>query len=175
MRKSENLTLLLLVIFTCQGCSMKTHKNYGFTEPKTHLNTGVIHAKLRGTMENIDNEISIHHAPYEMLLWFSSPIEQDSSCLVYIDSTTLKNLETSETLLISENSEATFRERSDGTYTASFNYNNLNIQHTDHELEFTYSFNNECGLDQTKASVRMLFKKQYSERNISFWDMLMGI
>ncbi len=175
MLKSKNLTLLLLVIFTCLGCSMKTHKNYEFTEPEIHLNTGVIHAKLRGTMENIDNKTSIYHTPYEMLLWFSSSTEQGSSCLVNVNSIVLKNLENEETLLISENSETTFRERSDGVYTASFNYKNLNIKHNDHELAFSYSFSKDCGLDQTSTPANMIFKKQYSERNISFWDMLMGI
>lgn len=175
MLKSKNITLLLLVIFTCLGCSMKTHKNYEFTEPEIHLNTGVIHAKLRGTMENIDNETSIYHAPYEMLLWFSSSTEQDSSCLVNVNSIVLKNSETGETLLVSENSETTFRERSDGVYTASFNHKNLNIQYNDHELAFSYSFSKYCGLDQKSTPVSMIFKKQYSERNISFWDTLMGI
>ncbi|MBT2773361.1 hypothetical protein J7J47_14125 [Halomonas sp. ISL-60] len=175
MTKLKILTLLLMVIFTCFGCSMKTHKNYGFTEPELQLDTSVIHSKLRGTMKDIDNETSLHHVPYEMLLWFASSTEKDSSCLVNVDSMTLKNLETGESLLISENSEAVFSKRSDGVYTARFNYKNLDMQHTDHELAFTYSFNEECGLEQTSVPVNMLFKKQYSERNISFLDTLMGI
>ncbi|CAM0556990.1 hypothetical protein E0L35_22720 [Halomonas sp. ATBC28] len=175
MVRFKIVILLLITIFTCSGCGIKTHKNYGFTEPELRLNTGAIHAKLRGTMENIDNKASIHHAPYEMLLWFSSSIEQNSSCLVNIDSITLKNSETGESVLVSENSEAVFRERSNGVYTASFNYENLNLQHTDHELEFIYSFSKDCGLGQTLVPISMFFKKQYSERNISFWDTVMGI
>lgn len=170
------LILFVIAMFACSGCSMKIHKDYAFTEPEFFLNAGAIHAKLRGTMENIDDTTSVNHSPYEMLLWFTSSSEQSSGrCLVSLDSMTFKNSETGEFVTIPETSEVAFRERSDGTYMASFNYNNLNLLYDDHELEFKYFFSQGCGLDQTSVSVNMIFKKQYSERNISFWDTLMGV
>jgi hypothetical protein len=176
MTNSKALVLCVIALSACVGCSMKIHKDYAFTEPEFTFNTGVIHAKLRGTMENIDDNTSVNHSPYEMLLWFTSSNEMNPvGCLVSLESMTLKNVESGENVLIPETSEIAFRERSDGGYMASFNYKNLNLLYADHELEFKYSFSRDCGFDQASVSVNMLFQKQYSERNISFWDTLMGV
>ena len=176
MKNSKALVLCVIVLSACVGCSMKIHKDYAFTEPKFSFNTGVIHAKLRGTMENIDDNASVNHSPYEMLLWFSSFNEMNrTDCLVSLESMTLKNVKSGEFVLIPETSKVAFRERSDGGYMASFNYKNLNLLYADHELNFKYSLSRDCGLDQASVSVNMFFQKQYSERNISFWDTLMGV
>jgi len=77
--------------------------------------------------------------------------------------------------LVPETSVVSFRERLDGTYKARFSYKNLNILYADHELKFKYFFSQDCGLDQELVSINMIFQKKYSEENISFWDILMGI
>lgn len=172
------LVIFMAVTFACPGCSMKIYKDYAFTEPVFQLNTGVMQAKLRGTMENVDDKTSVNHSPYEMLLWFTSSVEQfRRNCLVSLnlDSMTLKNSETGKFVLIPKSFEVGFKERSDGMYTASFSYKNLNLIYADHELEFNYSFSGSCGLGRAAASVSMIFQKQYHERKTSFWDTLMGI
>ena len=176
MARFKVLVIYVIALFACSGCGMKEHKNYAFTEPKLSLNTGVIHAKFRGTQENSDNETSVNHSPYELLLWFVTPsVQNHGICLVSLNSMVLKNSETGEYVKTLESSEVAFRESSDGAYVAYFSYKKLNILYADHDLEFKYYFSRDCGLDQLGASGNMSFKIKYSERNITFWDILMGV
>jgi hypothetical protein len=155
---------------------MKIHKDYAFTSPEYSLGTGKINAKLRGTMENLGNDVSVNHAPYEMLLWFSAEhVDSPADCVVTVSSVLLKNLETGEYVSITETDSASFRQRSDGTYHASMSYKNLGLSYSDHELRFSYALDGICGLGASQASVTMKFKRDYSERKISFWDTLMGV
>ncbi|HED40877.1 MAG TPA: hypothetical protein ENJ13_10670 [Chromatiales bacterium] len=155
---------------------MKTHKSYAFSEPEFHLNSGSIHAKLRGTMLNIDDVTSVSRGPYEMLLWFKLNAASDlDGCLVSLTGMTLKNTETDDLVPISKIVTATFRQKPDGGFIASINIKNLHLLYADHEMRFVYSFNDNCGLIEAPSSVSMVFVKDYSERKISFWDVLMGI
>lgn len=155
---------------------MKIHKDYSFTSPEHPFGTGKINAKLRGSMENLENDVSVNHAPYELLLWFSAEyIDSPADCVVTVSSVSLKNLETDEYVSIASTDTTSFRQRSDGTYHASMNYKNLGLSYSDHELQFSYTLAGVCGLVASQDSVTMKFKKDYSERKITFWDTLMGV
>ncbi|OED45785.1 hypothetical protein ACH42_04685 [Endozoicomonas sp. (ex Bugula neritina AB1)] len=176
MVKFQRLLPMLAVLLISGGCSMKIHKDYAFTSPEHPLGTGKINAKLRGTQENLENDVSVNHAPYEMLLWFSvDHVDSPADCLVAISSVSLKNLETGEYVPIPESDSASFRQRSDGTYHASMNYKALGLSYSDHSLQFSYTLVGMCGLVASQASVTMNFKRDYSERKITFWDTLMGV
>jgi len=174
--KLRVLIFLISTILVHSGCGMKNHKDFAFTSPEFRFDAGVIHAKLRGTMDNLNKNTSVNHAPYEMLIWFSiEDAENIIGCTLSLNSITLNNLEADKFVPVPKTGHASFRQKSDGTFIASISYKNLDIEYADHQLEFFYSFENQCRLIGLPIPVKMEFKKDYSERNISFWDVLMGV
>jgi len=163
--------LSIMVALVCIGCNTKTHKDYAFSKPVFHLSTGSIHAKLRGVMLNVDHVTSVHKGPYEMLLWFKlNGAPSVGGCLVSLSEMVLKNTETGDLVSIPKIATAAFRQRSDGAIVASISVKNLNLLYSDHEMQFFYSFNDDCGFLESSSSVTMKFLKDYSERNISFMN-----
>lgn len=176
VRHYVSLVLLAILTMVCSGCSMKIHKDYAFTSPEYRLKYGVIRAKLRGTMGDLDNETSVNQAPYELLLWFSSDDSKNvENCTVALDFITLDNLESGQRIDIPGMNSASFKPKSDGTFVAFMNYKSLDLEFAGHELGFTFSYNSNCALVDSPISVRMEFQKSYSERKIFFWDTLMGV
>ncbi|ASJ76271.1 hypothetical protein [Granulosicoccus antarcticus] len=155
---------------------MKVHKNYEFTEPELQLTSLVAHAKLRGTMRDLNDDTSVNGPPYELLLWFESESGAiHEACQVVLQAMTLKNIQTDEDVAIPESAIALFKKRSNGVYTARISQKNLSLDHAGHELSFNYLMNEGCGPNQNAVSVSMTLQKQYTERTISFWDTLMGV
>jgi hypothetical protein len=176
LKVGKRLVLLSLMFLVCSACNMKMHKDFSFTSPKAHFGNQIIQAKLRGTMVKIDKDFSESRIPYEMLLWLSDVKDKIdlSDCVVNFSNMSLRNLETNKFISIPKSDHVMFRKRSDGTYAASVIYKGLNLKYADHQLQFDYSIEN-CGINSLQEQVNMRFSKSYNERNISFWDVLMGV
>ena len=158
------------------GCSVKIHKYYSFTEPVLEFGAVSIHAKLRGTMKNVDDKHSSTESPYELLIWFSSNGSQEpTSCSVVLNGIVLRNVESDVEIPISANAIVNFRLKSDGSHGASVIIRSLELEYESHKLDFMYSFEGGCYENQPPTAVKFEFRKDYTERKISFWDTLMGI
>ena len=171
------IVLSIVVALFCTGCGLKKkHKDYAFSKPEFSLVSGSFHAKLRGTMRRVDDVTSVHGAPYEMLLWFkSNGTSHVDGCSISFTEMTLKNTETGSLVSIPKTATASFRQRSDGSFVARISVKNLHLLYSDHEMEFVYSINGSCGSIELSSSIAMKFSKEYNEREISLWDILMGV
>jgi hypothetical protein len=171
----RNLLLLIATMCFCFGCGMKIHKDFSFTQANINIGDGVLYAKLRGTMTNLDENHSATATPYEMLVWLSM-IDQEKAkeCKVMLDSIVLKNIASGISVPLPINASANFKVGSNGSYSASFIFKDVNVEYTTHELSFKYSFGNECR-SMNSGKVKIEFLKSYSETKISFWDTLMGV
>jgi len=168
--------LSIIVALFCTGCGLKIHKNYEFSEPEISLISGSIRAKLRGTMLRVDDVTSVSGAPYEMLLWFKlNSASHVGGCIISLTEMALKNTETGDLVSIPKSATAAFRQKADGSFIASISVKNLNLLYSDHEMSFVYSSNDDCGPIELSSPITMRFSKDYSEREISFWDTLMGV
>ena len=170
------IVLSIVVALFCTGCGLKKHKNYAFSEPEFSLVSGSFHAKLRGRMLRVDDVTSVNGAPYEMLLWFKlNSTSHVDGCSISFTEMALKNTETGNLVSIPKTATASFRQRADSSFVARISVKNLHLLYSDHEMEFVYSFNDRCGSIELSSSITMKFSKNYSEREISFWDILMGV
>lgn len=168
--------LLVVTNLLSAGCNMKIHKDYSFTEPVIDYGVGSIHAKLRGTMRKTDDGGSTAGSPYEMLIWFAVN-EQDKvyDCSVVLNAITLINVTSSTAISTNTKASADFKLKRDGSHVASIIAKDLDLEYEEHKLEFMYSFTGVCNAGQFNATATFVFKKNYEEREISFWDTLMGV
>ena len=157
------------------ACEMKRHKNFAFTEPQIQIDKGVVYSKLRGHMHSSGTE-SVHGSPYELIICFIlEDSEMVNSCSVSLNKLSLENLETVDAIPLPKFIKAASKKNYKNEFKVRFAFKNLNLLYADHQLKFTLTYGDNCGFETLSDTLTIDFDKKYSEENISFWDVLMGV
>lgn len=159
------------------GCAMTLHKDYRFQELQKDLGDIVFHAKLRGRSAKVNNSLSVTGSPYELVVWLSpgSNTENFEDCEIFLDHLSLEEVDTEKIVFSKEAAVAQFRQKADGEYSASFIFKNLDLDYVDHKFRLSLQSPSQCLQNITQKQLEFVFKRDYQEKKISFWDSLMGI
>ena len=165
-----------MVIFSfTTGCDSTVHKDFAFHSGEFSMEHLNISAGLRGKDRTIDKNESVRGALYELWLSIETPeLPNEKECSLELGNIQITDLSSLETILISAKEKLTF-EPKENTYQAFKIFRGLEIPYENQELKMTTYFNPSCTSSEVANPVTIEFTKDYVQRNISFWDTLLGI
>lgn len=166
----------MLHVIILSGCKGTAYKDFGYVTAEQEFGGATVHAKLRGTDSNGRNGISnTRGAPYSLLLWVDLPKAKED-CIATFLNTSLINRETmSRKNIINKSVSVKASKSYDDVIKAYFSVKDLFIPFVDHEINSTINFTDSCGLRIKEYTFHLVMETHYEERNITFWDSLMGI
>jgi len=165
------------VMLMSTGCATTLHKDYLFQEFQKDLGDIVFHAKLRGKPTKVNNGLTVTGSPYELLIWLSSGSSTDNveDCEILLDHLALEVVDTENIVFSKKTTTARFSRKADGKYSASFIFKNLDLEFVDHKLKLSLHSPIQCLQNITQKQLEFVFKRDYQEKQVSFWNSLMGI
>jgi len=167
---------VLLIALLLNDCGSTKHTDYSYTEIVEPYELGFLKAKLRGTQKNINSRNSENGAPYELLLWFSIEYEKYvSPCSVIINKLDLVDPNNRVESQVGRRVEVVFSEKSSGKSVASFSFKDVQVMYSEQQLVVIYSLHGECSESELPVKKEFLFETNYQEREVSFWDVIMGV
>lgn len=176
MSNAKRLTTLIVLCFFLIGCNVKIHKDFVFESIVIEMDWFNVNAKLRGAPSIINPNLSVSGSPYDFLIWFTAKGRNDViGCKFILEDLLLINNETNEILLDVQNSSAIFIKRSDGIFAANLAFEKLDLIYNDYRVSFKLSNSGHCPLTDKKQIIEFHLNKAYKEKEITFWDALMGI
>lgn len=165
------------VLLMSTGCATTLHKDYLFQEVQKDLGDIVFHAKLRGKPTKVNKGLTVTGSPYELLIWLSpgSSTANVEDCEILFDNLALKAVDTEHIVFSKKTAAARFNQKADGKYSASFIFKNLDLEYVDYKLKLSLQSSAQCLQNITQKQLEFIFKRDYQEKQVSFWDSLMGI
>ncbi len=155
---------------------MSIHKDYGYHDAVHQIAGGFLEARLLGTDKTISDALTVRESPYNLAVGITLNAPSDPACSFSIESLRVISAKSGVTLFSKSGAKEGFAPSWDKrAYDATLLFRGLELKHEDYDLDLTFSLTPGCSASAAETHVRLPLRTNYQEKNITIWDMIMGI
>ncbi len=166
--KYSGLTFFLLIL----GCNdMGSHKDFGYHDANQVFEWGIVSARLLGKDIVLTSSDSIRETPYRLFVSIILPNKPTKDCHVQLRSLKIINLNNNIIASFLDQQEQFIK--SNREYKSIFVFNDIKLNYEDYIVDLSSSLIN-CK-ETREIETKLSLNRNYQERNITFWDKLMGV
>lgn len=159
------------VLASCDG---RLHKSYAYDVSLVQAQVGTVHVKMRGTMKNSGDDLSLEQSPYQLLIWVDATESISMPCEVVIQAIKVSDIK--EDIYISKEKVSLSFEKKDGVFRASYVGPKIEVEYEELEVSFDLGRRGACeNNEKSNRQYAVKMTKNYSEKKLTFWDSLLSI
>ncbi len=155
---------------------MSIHKDYGYQHISHQIAGGILNVRLLGTDKKVSDALSVRASPYDLTVGITLNAPSDNTCSFSVESIKLVSTKSEAVIFSKSGIKESFVSSPDKrSYDAIFLFGGLELKYEDYALDLIFSLTPGCSVSSAETHVRLPLKTDYQEKNITIWDMIMGI